>query len=377
MYFPELFSRDSTGKIRMWYMQTEGDKYRTTSGTVDGAKTTSEWTVCEPKNVGRSNMTTGEEQADAEVRAEYTKKLKTGYFRDIDDVDKGTQVFPMLAQKFKDLKKPLPFGKSGIFSQPKLDGIRCLARDTGNFSRTAEPILTYPDITEVMESLYGAHLESVILDGELYSHEFHDDLPKINSLVRKKVPTEEDFEEAKKLQYHVYDVIIPKHPDMPFSERSRYLAYLFEDVLNDHPRFALVPTVKHSTQDELDSQYKHYVQNNFEGQIIRLDEPYETDKRSKSLLKRKEYIDAEFPLVDILPGKGNWANAAKSAVYLAPNGETFSTGIAGTFEANAKILAEKDRYIGGEGTVTYFKFSPYGIPIQGVTKAFYEGKRDV
>ena len=60
-----LYTRDSRGVVRTWYMETSKDSYRTVSGilNIPSSVVTSEWTICKAKNVGRSNATTAEQQA--------------------------------------------------------------------------------------------------------------------------------------------------------------------------------------------------------------------------------------------------------------------------------------------------------------------------
>ena len=60
----------------------------------------------------------------------------------------------------------------------------------------------------------------------------------------------------------------------------------------------LVPTTFCYNQDELDELYSSYMTDGYEGQMIRLDEKYE-NKRSKYLLKRKEFITEEFEVVSM------------------------------------------------------------------------------
>ena len=34
--FPKLYTRDSLGNVRIWYMEQQDDKYRAVSGLIDG-----------------------------------------------------------------------------------------------------------------------------------------------------------------------------------------------------------------------------------------------------------------------------------------------------------------------------------------------------
>jgi hypothetical protein len=68
--FTKLYKKDNTGKVRYWYMETDGGAYRSVSG-IGGREDTSEqisaWTYTEGKNIGKVNETTPEEQAFLEV----------------------------------------------------------------------------------------------------------------------------------------------------------------------------------------------------------------------------------------------------------------------------------------------------------------------
>ena len=88
-----LFSRATNGKINEFIIEVEDDKYRTTSGYTDGVKTTSKWTTCEVKSYCSSS-----EQALKEAQAIHRKKIETGSFENVADIDNETYFEPMLAQ---------------------------------------------------------------------------------------------------------------------------------------------------------------------------------------------------------------------------------------------------------------------------------------
>lgn len=78
-----LYKRNKNGSIQQWsiHILTDG-KFQVTYGQVDGAMQ-SQITQCESKNLGRANATTPEQQAQLEVDALITKKLKSGYIYEI------------------------------------------------------------------------------------------------------------------------------------------------------------------------------------------------------------------------------------------------------------------------------------------------------
>ena len=118
---PTLYTRDSRGSVRTWYMESKGDSYRTVSGiqNVPSSVVTSEWTVCQGKNVGRANATTPATQALKEVESRYTKQLKTGYFEDVSKVDVAQYVEPMLAKSYEDYRGKLDFSPGTWFLNVK------------------------------------------------------------------------------------------------------------------------------------------------------------------------------------------------------------------------------------------------------------------
>ena len=57
-----LYKLDSKNKIRVWTVETEGDNLIQKSGVKDG-KLVTHSKLCKPKNIGKSNETTGSQQA--------------------------------------------------------------------------------------------------------------------------------------------------------------------------------------------------------------------------------------------------------------------------------------------------------------------------
>jgi len=132
MTFSTLFARTNTGAVQQWQVEVEGDKYRTKYGQVNGQIQTKKWTVCTPTNVGQSNQRNAQEQAEFEAQALWKKKKESGYFESVDQIDQQTFVEPMLAKNYEEYKDNLTFP---VFSQPKLDGIRCIVSKDGMFTR--------------------------------------------------------------------------------------------------------------------------------------------------------------------------------------------------------------------------------------------------
>lgn len=368
MLYPLIYKRSSTGAIVTWQRETKDNKYRTISGQETGAKVTTEWTVCEPKNVGRSNETSAEEQAYLETEAAYKKKLaQGGYFSTREEVDNEGYFKPMLAQDYN--KRPLE-SFNRVYSQPKLDGARCIAKADGLWSRQGKPILSAPHIHEALLPLFERD-SSLIFDGELYADPATADFNKIMSLTKKKDPTDKQLiESAEIVEYHVYDL-----PSTKGNFFRRHVE-LLDLLLELDSCIKTVETTSVNSAELLDRLNVAYLASGYEGQMVRLDGEYKNG-RSWDLMKRKVFIDEEYEIVSINEGKGNRSGKAGFITYKRPDGVEFDSGIKGSFEYATQLLEDADKYVGGQGTVRYFELTPDGIPRFPITVHVYEGKRDV
>lgn len=367
-----LYKRDSKGKVRIWTMEVGYNNdneagIRTISGLVDGQKVTSAWNLTEAKNVGRSNATTAKTQAEFEAQAEWTKNVDKDYFVDVNAIDSYTAFKPMLAHDFT--KTPVT---SGI-TQPKLDGIRMVVNTRGLYSRSNKEIVAVPHIAEALADFVKDH-PTVTLDGELYNHELKDNFQKITSLVRKTVNLGADeLAESKELvQYHIYDMFDSANPDMTFMQRYNWIQKNVHLVNKKAVGIHLVASAICETTEEIDVMYGEYTTAGYEGQMVRQDTVYE-NKRSKGLLKRKEFITEEYEVVQVHEGQGNWAGYAKRLTLKMPNGTTFSSGIRGS-QAKLKELLENPNI--DWATCRYFELSNDGIPRFPVTIDYGVGERN-
>jgi len=381
MKLPTLYKKTTVGKVQTWQIVVDGDKYRTISGQQDGKKIQNKWTTCKPKNVGRANATTGEEQAIKEAVAKHDKKLESGYHLNVENISKKRFYEPMLAQDFKNKNRQKEvmgeLDESGVgapvFSQPKLDGIRCIAMREGLFTRSGKKITAVPHIHEALKPLFEKY-PNATLDGELYNHKYKDDFNKIIHLVRKQNLTEEHLAESKEMiQYHIYDApVIGK--DNPFrkggcytekdsfSDRTSVLDAQFPNLgLDKEGCLVIVETIEIHGREQLDRCYEDYVEAGYEGQMIRLDGPYE-NKRSPSLLKRKEFVDEEYTILGYEEGEGNREGTIKHFKFKNKDGRDFKSNVKGSFEYLAELLEKADNLIGKEATVKFFNLTPDGVP---------------
>jgi ATP-dependent DNA ligase len=359
MRLQTVYKQTKTGATQEWTVEVEGNRYRTISGQTDGKKTISEWTTVYGKNTGRANATTDEEQALKEAESKRKLKLEKDYHETISDIGTKRHFEPMLASKWEDYKDTI---KYPIYSQPKLDGIRCIVNKDGMWSRNGKPIISAPHIYDSLKPLFDEN-EYLVFDGELYADKFANDFNKIVSLVKKTKPTAEDLKESKKnIQYWIYDLPHSLEDiDSGFSIRYKELSDLFTKWSYFKAHCVLVDTDICKNETEVMKLYEQYVNDGYEGQILRVDGWYE-NKRSKNLLKHKSFIDEEYIIKDICEGEGNRAGTAGYFVFETKDGKPFKSNVKGTWEETAEMLKNKNKLIGKEATIKYFNLTPDGIP---------------
>lgn len=365
--WPQIYKRTSTGSIQVWWVEQDENRYRNHSGKLNGAIVTSGWQVAQAKNVGRSNATTPEEQAHAEISSMYEKRMKHGYHSSVEAVDERVSYFePMLAKGFEETKKWDV--TKGVFSEPKLDGIRCIATIDGLFTRSGEEILSCPHVHAALSKFFDEYPQAVV-DGELYNHKLKDDFNEIVSLVKSQTDlTEEDYQKtASVIEYHVYEIIVDGKP--VFRTSFPWYDLVNKDVIKK------IDTRLLTSWECINHLYKEYIEAGYEGQMLRPHGYLYENKRSKYLVKRKEFMTDEFEIVRIEAGKGKRSDKAGRIICLTKKKVEFSASITGSFEYCVKLLEEADKYVGGQATIKFQNYTPAGKPRFTTCLAVYEGKR--
>jgi DNA ligase-1 len=335
MTYPVLYKRTARGQVQTWQIETNGHRFRTV--------------------VGRTNETSATQQADKEAESRHRKKLESGYSVDRASIDVGGFFRPMLAKSYDDYKDEIDFP---VWSQPKLDGVRCVASKDGLFSRNGKPIASVPHIWEAIRHLFESQPQ-LVLDGELYSDALKHDFNQLISLAKKAKLTANDLAASMTLEYWVYDLYDGSRPNLTYSERLRLRDYLTELIPKPYVR---VKTDICTWERAVDYLYDRYLESGYEGQMIRTDVPY-ANKRTKTLLKRKPMIDSEFEIVDIEPGRGGAAHRAARAVLKTEVGDRFEVGIIGSHEYASDLLKHRQSVIGKMATVVYQNMTPGEHPV--------------
>lgn len=363
MIYPILYKRDSKGNVRTWMMEQEGDKYRAISGLENGEKVTSGWTQVKGKNEGKKNGTTGVEQASKEIEAKYKKQLKTGYFEDVQDIDNKNYIKPILAENYKDYADEVSFENKEWGVQTKFNGICCIATKDGCFSRKGEKFVAVRHIEESLKPFFEEHPES-FLHGELFNDDLREELNEIVKLCRKTVHiSEEDYQKSKEIiQFYVYDGCIVEaglDQSQPYHKRKEWID---SNVINNYPHLSMVETTILVDKNHLNDMFVEKVNRGDEGLILRkMNMPY-VHKRNKNLLKYKPREDAEFRILDIKEGSGDWSGKAKVLAVQSADGHVFDATFKGDMKEAEECMANKDQWINKIVTIYYFGYTGLGCP---------------
>ena len=370
---PILYSRTSTGATQQWQIIVEGNSFRTISGQVGGKLVESKPNKCEPKNAGKANATSGEQQALLEAQAKHKKQLKSNYFEDIKQIDAGAWLECQLCKLYRDHKDKVVWPQ---VVDHKLNGTCCIVTKGEARTRKNEVYHSIPHITDALSKLMKDN-SAIYLHGELFNPKYKTDLGKITECVsvgrKPKDITPELLAKSKDIvQYHIYDGYGFTYKgkfygaDEPFLERRLALYELIKGL----PGIFAGEYKLCQNEEEAIAYFKAYVLTGGEGTVIKNPKAGYEHKRSKNCLKMKKGEDAEFEVVALLEGSGNWAGCAKMATCKlnkpATDGRTtFDTNVEGTQEHLRDLWNNRKSWVGKKFKVTvrFQELSPYGIPL--------------
>ena len=277
-------------KFRQWSVWTEGAEVIVEHGQWGGKLTQKRYTA-EPKNVGRANATTAEEQAIQEADAKVVKQLKSGYYYTIEEAADHVEFTPMKANDYKDFAHKVEYP---CIVQPKLNGQRLMIDKDGiAWSKQGEPL----ELPKHWSGLREAAIELGGMDGEVYAgleSEGGLSLQQIISAFRKP------NENTEKLQYWMYDL------PWQTNQQTRYNAIIGHYYNEGLPDCVVIDATgkEISSEEEGDAFYQECVQKGFEGVVYRNKKAnYEFGKRSYNLIKRKPRFDAEAVVVSVTQDK--------------------------------------------------------------------------
>lgn len=387
MDFPTLRGEAATGKAKLWRIRCEqrGEVgvIITEHGYEDGKILLSEKVVSAGKNIGKKNATTAFQQACMDARAAWQKKKDAGYCESACGVAGGAGrsdtrapielptsraraaatdeiPLPMLALDYNKRGKSIQFP---CFIQRKYDGTRCVATESGLFSRNRK---AYPNLGHIREEIVRIcrAYPGIILDGELYSRTLT--FQEIVGLVRRETLETGDIERQTQISFYCYDII---DTGATFQQRLNKMMEILR-ICRGLRYVRFVMTEKCVKSADLKAKHDQYVAEGFEGIMLRnADGMYRTGVRSADLQKYKEFQDSEFEVVGFTEGEGLEAGCVVWQCR-SSKGPTFACRPRGSHEERRDLYRRAKDFVGKKLTVRYQELTDDGLPRFPVGIAF-------
>jgi len=257
---------------------------------------------------------------------------------------------PMLAYPVS--AKPIDYSKP-TFIQPKLDGVRCVIQcdDWGGITAYSRTGKEWKNIQHVLEQLvpFFEKYPNVILDGELYNHDFCDNFEQIISMVRKTKPTPEArIKSAENVQFHCYDIIDEK---LPFDQR---IEFVNESLMLLGSSIHIVETKMVDSEAQAKGTHQLNLDMGYEGSIVRTNNTYAC-KRSHNLRKFKDFHDTEATITGWVEGKGKRIGTIGKFLAVDSEGNEFGMPVMDKFKYLQDNFKLMQGYVGKTATFTYFE----------------------
>lgn len=365
--FPSLFKKASSGAIQQWDIGVSGSTIITRWGQVNGQIQETKDEVKKGKNIGKANETTPAEQAMLEAEAKWTKQLKKGYVKTlkeaqsdaVDEIIEGG-VSPMLAHRFDEQGHKISYP---AFAQPKFDGHRCIAvieQEDGApkvslWSRTRKPITGLPHLVEQLKNwAYEEGITKMVLDGELYNHHYRDRFEELTSYIRNPEPKAGH----EVVQYHIYDIA---DSDLKQEDRVEELRSFYRRARRWKDSLVFVETITVADEDELMAAFSKFLEEGYEGLMVRNAAGRYANKRSYDLQKVKEFKDAEFRVKAVEEGRGKLAGHA-IFVCETEKGDEFRAKMKGETSKLKEYFDHPEKAVNKMLTVKFQGMTAYGVP---------------
>jgi len=254
-----LLAKATTGKTKFVELETEKDYLITRWGYVDGKQQETQ-EKCEPKNVGKTNATTGAEQAILEFKRKVERKKNSGYTEEGDfDVDKKEET-PDLSALQKEFCPCKPIAKppkdaltGGYLAERKYNGVNIVVNCDENwkphiYTRRIDDITDQLYQLEEIKAMYNdLPASSMILVELIYVDDNGNEVPeKLRALINKRRSPEavkeryDEISKTGKIVPIVFDIMFWENEfygDKDFLDRREEARGVFFDLVPDEIEF--------------------------------------------------------------------------------------------------------------------------------------------
>lgn len=182
----------------------------------------------------------------------------------------------------------------------------------------------------------------IILDGELYVH--GESFQTNMSYVKKYYPVK-----SERILFNVYDVV---DKDNPYLERTEILKTLNLKSVQRLPYFRVF------NEEEITEFYRQFIREGYEGLMVKVSNlGYKSNARISELLKYKQFIDIQLPILDVIPAdqRPDWG----TPIYYwdGAKDNILKSGTKMTHEQRKDLLENKQDYVGKYAEIRFFEYS--------------------
>ena len=338
MNLPRLYKPTKTGAIQICDISVSGAVVSTTFGQLDGKLQTSTDT-CSPKNTGRSNERTAEQQAILEAQSKFAKKVKSGYSQELTSTP--TVQLPQKVKTYQDNKHLV---SHPCYATPKYNGLNgtywLLPDKTLKLtSRGGDELPPIPHLEPTILKMI-EHFKTTCINGELYIS--GESLQNITSAVKKPK------ELSKSLVFIPFELPLVS---APYKDKVALL-------------IKYIPIVYITREEMLEEFYAATVGAGYEGVVIyNTNSIYQFNQRSSTVLKYKPVADAEYKILSYATDR----NGHPVFTCETHDGKQFKVKPKGTDEERKQIITNFDsQYKNNYYKIEYEMLSDSGIPLKGI-----------
>lgn len=338
MNLPRLYKFTKTKAIQICDISVSGAVVSTTFGQLDGKLQTSTDT-CSPKNVGRANSTTAEQQAILEAQSKFAKKVKSGYSQELTSTP--TVQLPQKVKTYQDNKHLVSYP---CYATPKYNGLNgtywLLPDKTLKLtSRGGDELPPIPHLEPTILKMI-EHFKTTCINGELYIS--GESLQNITSAVKKPK------ELSKSLVFIPFELPLVS---APYKDKVALL-------------IKYIPIARITREEMLEEFFTVTVEAGYEGIVIyNTDSIYQFNQRSSTVLKYKPVADAEYKILSYTTDR----NGHPVFTCETHDGKQFKVKPKGTDEERKQIITNFDsQYKNNYYKIEYEMLSDSGIPLKSI-----------
>ncbi len=227
--------------------------------------------------------------------------------------------------------------------QPKLNGIHLYWSGSELYYLSGEPCRSLPHVQEALKELF----PSVPVEGEAYAHGLT--LEEIQGIVCRDTPAEN----AEEIGIHIFDLALPSIPQWA---RLMSLDYVSLDDGPDH--VAIVPHVKAPDRIGLNNLLEGYLEQGYEGVVVRHPDATWRPGRRRCLMKLKPGGRDTYPILRVRGVAGQ----VETLMLARPDdeGESFCVPVRG--ELRRRLWPVRRLLPGRRARVEYSHLTGRGVP---------------